>query len=155
MPVHTQYRSQIRNCKIGKNVTIVEPVNLYECTIGDSTKIGPFVEIQQGVTIGNNCNIQSHSFICTKVSIGNNCFIGHGVMFTNDLFKNGKPDPNPNNWKETIITHGVTIGSGVTLLPIVISATDVVIGAGAVVTKDVTQSGVYFGNPAKFHRDHV
>jgi acetyltransferase-like isoleucine patch superfamily enzyme len=72
-------------------------------------------------------------------------------MFTNDLFKNGKPDSNPNNWKETVITNGVTIGSGVTLLPIVISATDVVIGAGAVVTKDITQSGVYFGNPAKIN----
>jgi acetyltransferase-like isoleucine patch superfamily enzyme len=154
VPVHTQYSVQIRDCNIGKNVTIVEPVNLYECTIGDNTKIGPFVEIQQGVIIGNNCNIQSHSFICTKVSIGNNCFIGHGVMFINDLFKNGKPDPNSDNWKETIITNNVTIGSGVTLLPIVISATDVVIGAGSVVTKDITKSGIYFGNPAKFYRDH-
>ena len=151
MPVHTQYSVQIRDCNIGKNVTIVEPVNLYECTIGDNTKIGPFVEIQQGVIIGNNCNIQSHSFICTKVSIGNNCFIGHGVMFINDLFKNGKPDPNPDNWKETIITNHVTIGSGVTLLPIIISATDVIIGAGSVVTKDIIQSGVYFGNPAKIN----
>ena len=151
MPAHIQDRSQIRDCNIGQNVTIVEPVNLYECTIGDNTKIGPFVEIQQGVIIGNNCNIQSHSFICTKVSIGNNCFIGHGVMFINDLFKNGKPDPNSDNWKETIITNHVTIGSGVTLLPIIISATDVVIGAGSVVTKDIIQSGVYFGNPAKIN----
>ena len=150
MTAHIQYRSQIRDCNIGKNVTIVEPVNLYECTIGDNTKIGPFVEIQNGATIGINCSIQSHSFICAKVTIGHYCFIGHGVMFTNDVFKNGKPDPNPDNWKETIIANHVTIGSGVTLLPIIISAINVVIGAGSVVTKDITQSGVYFGNPAKW-----
>lgn len=144
--------SEIKNCKISKNVRIVKPVNLYECTIGPHTKIGPFVEIQKGAIIGSNCNIQSHSFICTYVMIGHFCFIGHGVMFTNDTFKIGKPDPNPANWKETLVSSNVTIGSGVTLLPVYICP-HVVIGAGSVVTKDVTKPGIYLGNPAKFYRD--
>ena len=144
--------AQIKDCKISKNVRIVKPVNLYECTIGPNTKIGPFVEIQNGAIIGANCNIQSHSFICTQVIIGHYCFIGHGVMFTNDTFKIGKPDPDPDHWKETIIASNVTIGSGVTLLPVYICP-DVVIGAGSVVTKDITKPGIYLGNPAKFYRD--
>ena len=146
------YQSRIKDCKISKNVRIVKPVNLYECTIGPHTKIGPFVEIQKGAIIGSNCNIQSHSFICTYVMIGHFCFIGHGVMFTNDTFKIGKPDPNPTNWKETLVSSNVTIGSGVTLLPVYICP-DVVIGAGSVVTKDITKPGIYLGNPAKFYRD--
>ena len=144
--------AQIKNCKIDNNVQIVKPVNLYGCAIGPNTKIGPFVEIQSGAIIGSNCNIQSHSFICTHVIIGHHCFIGHGVMFTNDTFKIGKPDPDPTHWKETIIASNVTIGSGVTLLPVYICP-DVVIGAGSVVTKDITKPGIYLGNPVKFHRD--
>ena len=87
----TMYEAQIRDCSIGENVTIVKPVNMYECAIGAHTKIGPFVEIQSHVIIGTHCNIQSHSFICSFVMIGHHCFIGHGVMFTNDTFKSGKP----------------------------------------------------------------
>ena len=83
-------KSQIKKVKFGKNVTIVEPVNLYECEIGDNCFIGPFVEIQKNVKIGNNTRIQSHSFICENVKIGKNCFIGHGVNFTNDKFKNNR-----------------------------------------------------------------
>ena len=144
--------AQIKNCTISENVRIVKPVNLYGCAIGPNTKIGPFVEIQSGAVIGSNCNIQSHSFICTGVIIGHYCFIGHGVMFTNDTFKIAKPDPNSDHWKETIIANNITIGSGVTLLPVYVCP-NVVIGAGSVVTKDITKSGIYLGNPAKFHRD--
>ena len=87
----TYYSSKVRNVDFGTGVTLVEPCNLYECKIGDYTFIGPFVEIQKNVVIGAKCRIQSHSFICSKVKIGDNCFVGHGVMFTNDLFKSGKP----------------------------------------------------------------
>lgn len=148
----TMYEAQIRDCSIGENVTIVKPVNMYECAIGAHTKIGPFVEIQSHVIIGTHCNIQSHSFICSFVMIGHHCFIGHGVMFTNDTFKSGKPDSDPAHWGETLISSYVTIGSGVTLLPVKICS-NVVIGAGSVVTKDITEPGIYLGNPARFHRE--
>ena len=82
-------KSSIRKVKFGKNVKIVSPVNLYDCTIGDNVFIGPFVEIQKNVKIGNDCRIQSHSFVCENTNIGNNVFIGHGVMFVNDRFKEG------------------------------------------------------------------
>lgn len=140
--------SAIRDVNFGKNVTLVEPCNLYECTIGDDCFIGPFVEIQKGVCIGNNCKIQSHSFICELVTIENNCFIGHGVMFTNDTFKGGKPAGDRKLWKPTHIGNHVSIGSNATILPVRI-CDDVVIGAGAVVTKNITESGVYAGNPAR------
>ena len=139
----------IKNVEFGNEVTIVEPVNLYGCQIGDNTFIGPFVEIQKDVSIGNNCRIQSHTFICELVSIGNDCFIAHGVMFINDLFAKGGPARGDKNlWKGTKIGNRVSIGSNATILPINI-CDDVVIGAGAVVTKDITESGVYAGNPAK------
>ena len=83
-------RSKIFDVKFGKKVKIIEPVNIYNCVIQENSFIGPFVEIQKNSKIGKNCKVQSHSFICEKVEIGNNCFIGHGVMFTNDLFKSGK-----------------------------------------------------------------
>jgi acetyltransferase-like isoleucine patch superfamily enzyme len=146
------YDSQIRNCRLETGITIITPVNLYECTIGAYTKIGPFVEIQRGVFIGTHCNIQSHSFICEQVTIGHHCFIGHGVMFTNDSFKKGNPNPDPNSWEETIIGNNVSIGSGVTLLPVQICP-HAVIGAGSVVTKNISQPGIYFGNPAKYYRE--
>ena len=143
----------VRNVKFGKNVTIVEPVNIYGCKIGDNTFVGPFVEIQKDVKIGNDCKIQSHSFICELVAIGNNCFIGHGVMFINDLFTFGKPaSGNKDLWNCTKIGNHVSIGSNATILPVSI-CDDVVIGAGAVVTKDIIASGVYIGNPAKKLRD--
>jgi len=139
----------IRDVSFGKNVTVVEPVNLYECTIGDDCFIGPFVEIQKGVAIGDNTKIQSHTFICDLVKIGNECFVGHGVMFINDLFSNGKPAGGDMKlWKPTSIGNNVSIGSNATILPISI-CDNVVIGAGAVVTKNITVSGVYVGNPAK------
>lgn len=136
----------------GNNVTVVEPVNLYGCTIGDDCFIGPFVEIQRDVTVGRRCRVQSHSFICELVTLGDDCFIGHGVMFVNDLFQGGGPaGPNRSLWKATKIGSRVSIGSNVTLLPVTI-CDDVVIGAGAVVTKDITKPGIYAGNPARLLR---
>lgn len=140
---------EIRDVEFGKSVTIIEPVNLYKCQIGDNCFIGPFVEIQKGVKIGKNTRIQSHAFICEKVTIGDNCFISHGAKFINDTFSMGKPAIGNNKlWKETCIGDGVCIGTNATILPIRI-ADDVVIGAGAVVTKDIDQPGKYAGNPAK------
>jgi acetyltransferase-like isoleucine patch superfamily enzyme len=144
--------SQIRDVIYGKNVKIVEPVNLYECTLEDNVFVGPFCEIQKGVKIGKNTRIQSHTFICELVTIGKNCFIGHGVMFINDLFKEGSPSGDKNQWRETKIGDNVSIGSNATILPVKI-CDNVVIGAGSVVTKDITTSGIYAGNPAKKLRD--
>jgi len=142
----------IKDVHFGENVTIFEPVNLYGCTIGKDSSIGPFVEIQKDVAIGDSCKIQSHSFICEFVTIGNECFIGHGVMFINDLFEKGKPAGGDKSlWQSTLIGNNVSIGSNATILPIEI-CNNVVIGAGSVVTKSITKSGIYAGNPAKFIR---
>jgi len=147
------YKSQLKDVQFGTNVKVVEPVNIYECHIDDNTFIGPFVEIQKNVYIGKNCKIQSHSFICELVTIGDNSVIAHGVMFINDLFSTGKPaNGNKSLWKKTTIGSNVSIGSNATILPVKI-CDNVVIGAGAVVTKDITQSGIYAGNPAQKIRD--
>lgn len=142
----------IVNVQFGDNVTVVEPVNMYGCQIGNDSFIGPFVEIQKKVVIGKRTKIQSHSFICELVNIGNDCFIGHGVMFINDLFQTGGPaQGNQALWRATQIGNHVSIGSNATILPISI-CDHVVIGAGAVVTKNITESGIYAGNPAQFIR---
>lgn len=147
------YNSQIINVNFGINVKVIQPVNIYGCTIGNNVFIGPFVEIQKDVLIGNNTKIQSHTFICELVKIGNFCFIGHGVMFINDLFQKGGPAGGDKNlWKETNIGNNVSIGSNATILPVII-CDNVVIGAGSVVTKNISKSGIYFGNPAKFIRE--
>jgi len=149
----TIQKSQIRDVKFGINVTVIEPVNMYGCMIGDNTFIGPFVEIQNDVKIGDNCKIQSHSFICELVSIGDNTVVSHGVMFINDLFSTGRPAKgNRDLWRKTHIGNNVSIGSNATILPVDI-CDNVVIGAGAVVTKDIQESGIYIGNPAVKIRD--
>lgn len=135
----------------GKNVTVVEPVNLYGCTIGDESFIGPFVEVQRGAKIGKRCRIQSHAFLCDLVTIGDDCFISHGAMFINDLFANGGPAGKPELWRSTKIGNRVSIGTNATILPITI-CDKTVIGAGAVVTKDITEPGIYVGNPARLLR---
>ncbi len=142
----------IVNVKKGKSCTIIKPSNLYSCTLGDNVFIGPFVEIQKGASIGNFTRVSSHSFICELVVIGKNCFIGHGVMFINDLFKNGKTGGKIENWQETYIGDNVLIGSNSTILPVEI-CDNVVIGAGSVVTKNINKSGVYVGNPARFLKE--
>ena len=139
---------EIRDVQFGENITVIEPVNLYECKIGDNSFIGPFVEIQKGVEVGSNCKIQSHTFICELVTIGNNCFIGHGVMFINDKMKNGPANGVRSKWKKTLIGDNVFIGSNVSILPVEI-CNNVIVGAGAVVTKDIVEPGTYVGNPAR------
>ena len=134
-----------KNVKKGKNVKIIEPVNLYGCTLGNDVFVGPFVEIQNNVTIGEKTRVQSHSFICSNVEIDSDCFIGHGVMFVNDKFIDRKLSK---DFLPTTIGNKVYIGSNSTILPISI-CDDVVIGAGSVVTKNITESGTYAGNPAR------
>ena len=143
---------QIRDAEFGLNVTVVEPVNVYGCKIGNDCFIGPFVEIQKDVIIGDRCKIQSHAFVCELVTIGNDCIISHGVMFINDLFQTGGPAKgNKALWKSTHIGNNVSIGTNSTILPVNI-CDHVVIGSGSVVTKDITVSGIYAGNPAKLLR---
>jgi acetyltransferase-like isoleucine patch superfamily enzyme len=142
-------QSGIVNVEFGENVTVIEPVNLYGCTIGDGCFIGPFVEIQREVKIGRFCKIQSHAFICELVEIGDRCFISHGAMFINDLFATGGPAGGKKElWKRTRIGSHVSIGTNATILPVTI-CDHVVVGAGAVVTKDITVPGFYVGNPAR------
>jgi acetyltransferase-like isoleucine patch superfamily enzyme len=139
----------IVNVNFGEDVTVVNPVNLYGCVIGSKAFIGPFVEIQKDVTIGTGTKVQSHSFICEMVEIGKNCFVGHGVMFINDLFSKGGPARGEKSlWRQTKIGDNVSIGSNATILPVEV-CDNVVIGAGSVVTKDIKESGVYAGNPAR------
>jgi len=145
----TFFESNIINTVFGINVKVVRPVNIYGSKIGSNCFIGPFTEIQKNTVIGDHTKIQSHSFICELVTIGNDCFIGHGVMFINDTFQEGGPaQGNKELWKSTNIGNKVSIGSNATILPINICE-NVVIGAGAVVTKNITEPGTYVGNPAK------
>ncbi len=144
------HEAGIVDVQFGRGVTIVSPVNLYGCSIGDECFIGPFVEIQRSVEIGARTRIQSHSFICELVAIGEDCFIGHGVMTINDKFSSGGPAHGKQElWSSTKIGNRVSIGSNVTLLPVCI-CDDTVVGAGAVVTKDIDEPGIYAGNPARF-----
>ena len=141
--------SAIRNVTFGEGVVVVEPANIYDCSIGDSTFIGPFVEIQRGARIGSRCKVQSHAFICELVTIGDDCFISHGAMFINDIFAGGGPaGGNKDLWKTTTIGNNVSIGTNATILPVTI-ADNVVVGAGSVVTKDIVEAGIYAGNPAR------
>ena len=142
------FESGIKDVSFGENVKVIGPVNLYGCRIGNDCFIGPFTEIQKSVVIGDRCKVQSHSFICELVTIGNDCFIGHGVMFINDMFSDGGPARgDKTKWKSTQIGNHVSIGSNATILPVSI-CDRVVIGAGAVVTKNITEPGIYAGNPA-------
>lgn len=143
---------KIVDVKFGNNVTVLQPANMYGCELEDDVFIGPFVEIQKDVKIGARTRVSSHSFICELVTIGEDCFIAHGVMFVNDLFETGKPAKGRKDlWKSTKIGNRVSIGSNATILPVEI-CDDVVIGAGAVVTKSITKPGVYAGNPARLLR---
>jgi acetyltransferase-like isoleucine patch superfamily enzyme len=147
-----RHQAGVVNVQFGKDCVIVEPLNIYGCELGDGCFVGPFVEIQCGVTVGKRTRIQSHTFICELVTIGSDCFIGHGVMFINDLLRNGEPERgDKSTWLSTNISDNVSIGSNATILPVNICE-NVVIGAGAVVTKDITKTGVYAGNPAKYLR---
>ena len=148
-------RKSLVNVKVGAGVRIFNFVNAYGCSIDDNSKIGAFVEIQKGASIGKNCKISSHTFICEGVRIEDNCFIGHGVMFTNDLFPRAtNPDGSQQtdadwNLVETFIKKGASIGSNATILCGITIGENALIGAGAVVTKDVPANTVVAGNPAK------
>jgi acetyltransferase-like isoleucine patch superfamily enzyme len=134
---------------MGTGVTITEPANLYGCTLGDNVFVGPFVEIQKQVSIGARTRVQSHSFICEFVTIGSDCFVGHGVMFVNDTFASGGPARGDRTkWRSTNVGDAVSIGSNATIMPVSI-CDRVVIGAGAVVTRDINEPGIYAGNPAR------
>ena len=146
------FEACVRDVTCGERVRIVQPANVYECSLGDDCFIGPFVEIQKGVLVGARTKVQSHAFICELVAIGNDCFIGHGVMFINDLFAIGGPARGRRElWRSTVVGNHVSIGSNATVLPVSI-CDHVVIGAGAVVTRDITQPGIYAGNPARLTR---
>ncbi len=142
-------KAGIVDVTFGENVTVVEPVNLYGCVIGDGTFVGPFVEIQRGVVIGRRCKIQSHAFVCELVTIGDDTIVSHGAKFINDLFKTGGPaNGNRKLWAETRVGNHVSIGTNATILPVTI-CDHVVIGAGSVVTRNITEPGIYAGNPAR------
>ena len=141
--------------KIGKNVSIVDFVNLYGCIIDENTKIGTFVEIQKGSRIGKNCKISSHTFICEGVTIQDNVFVGHGVTFTNDLYPRATAADGSlqtdDDWTciDTLIEKGASIGSGATVLCGITIGENAIIGAGSVVTKSVPRNTIVAGNPAK------
>lgn len=148
-------KQSLNNVSVGENVKIFDFVNAYNCSIDDNSKVGTFVEIQKGATIGKNCKISSHTFVCEGVHIANNVFIGHGVMFTNDLFPratnaDGSPQTDK-DWKlvETFVKEGASIGSNATILCGITIGENALIGAGSVVTKDVPANTIAAGNPAK------
>ena len=148
-------KKSISNVKVGRNVKIFDFVNAYGCQIDDDSKIGTFVEIQKGAFIGKNCKISSHSFICEGVHIDDNCFIGHGVMFTNDLLPRATnldgSAQNEHDWTliETFVKKGASIGSNATILCGITIGENSLVGAGAVVIDDVPKNSVVVGNPAR------
>jgi acetyltransferase-like isoleucine patch superfamily enzyme len=153
-----EFVSITSDVKLGQNVRIARFVNLYGCAVGDNSRIGTFVEIQKNATVGANCKISSHSFICEGVTIEDDVFIGHGVMFINDSYPratntDGKPQTEA-DWKveRTVIKKGASIGSGATILSNVTIGENALIGAGSVVTKDVPANAVVAGNPARIFR---
>jgi UDP-2-acetamido-3-amino-2,3-dideoxy-glucuronate N-acetyltransferase len=151
-------KQSLNNVTIGENVRIFDFVNAYGCTIGDNSKVGAFVEIQKGVTIGRNCKVSSHSFLCEGVVLEDNVFIGHGVMFTNDLFPRATnadgTQQTEADWKvvATTIGKGASIGSNATIIAGVTVGENALVGAGAVVTRDVPANTVVSGVPARVMR---
>ena len=142
--------------KLGQRVSIPQPdlVNLYGCEIGDGTKIGAFVEIQRGSSIGARCKISTHSFVCEGVTVEDEVFVGHGVMFTNDRFPRAARAGvmlEGGDWEvmPTVVRRGASVGSGATILPGIIIGVDAMVGAGAVVVSDVPDYAIVVGCPAR------
>jgi acetyltransferase-like isoleucine patch superfamily enzyme len=154
-----KYACIAEDVQLGQNVQLSKFINLYGCSVGDNTKIGSFVEIQKNATIGKNCKISSHSFICEGVHIEDDVFVGHGVTFINDTFPRatnpGGRLQTEEDWQveRTIVKKGASIGSGATILSNVTIGENAIIGAGSVVTKDVPQNVIVVGNPARFLRE--
>jgi acetyltransferase-like isoleucine patch superfamily enzyme len=152
-----EHRSIAPDVKLGKGVKLSKFVNLYGCEIGDDTKIGAFVEIQKNATVGRRCKISSHTFVCEGVTIEDNVFIGHGVMFINDIYPRATANgqlQTESDWKveRTVIKQGASIGTGATILANVTVGENAIVGAGSVVTKDVPANSIVAGNPAKMFR---
>jgi len=152
------FNSIASDVKLGKDVRLAQFINLYGCRIGDETKIGTFVEIQKNASVGSRCKISSHTFICEGVEIEDNVFIGHGVTFTNDIYPRataaGGALQTEADWKvePTVVKKGASIGSGATILANTTIGEDAIVGAGAVVTKDVPAKAIVAGNPARILR---
>lgn len=151
-------RQSLHNVQVGEDVKIFKFVNLYGCTIGDGSKIGSFVEIQKGVVVGKHCKISSHTFVCEGVTIGEGVFVGHNVSFINDMFPravnaDGSLQTEA-DWQmvHTVVEDRASIGTGATILGGVRIGKNAIIGAGAVVTKDVPENAIVAGNPAKIIR---
>jgi len=160
-PVASATKRIASSVKLGQGVSISDFTNLYGCEIGDQTKVGPFVEIQKGAHVGSRCKISSHSFICEGVTIEDEVFIGHGVIFTNDLFPQATNEhgelKTDKDWTciPTLIKRRCAIGSGATLLCGITVGEGALVGAGSVVTKDVPAGSVVAGNPARVIRTLV
>jgi acetyltransferase-like isoleucine patch superfamily enzyme len=146
------------NVKLGENVKFSKFINLYGCEIGDNTKIGAFVEIQKNASVGKNCKISSHTFVCEGVTIEDGVFVGHNVAFINDSFPRATAEggqlQTESDWKveKTVVKKGASIGSGATILSNIVIGENAIIGAGSVVTKDVPPNAIVVGNPAKILR---
>jgi acetyltransferase-like isoleucine patch superfamily enzyme len=154
----SEYLCVAPDVKVGKDVKFSKFINLYGCEIGDNTKIGAFVEVQKNATIGKNCKISSHTFICEGVTIEDGVFVGHGVVFINDTYPRATSETGAlqteQDWKVegTLIKKGASIGSGATILSNVTVGAGALVGAGSVVTKNVPDRAIVAGNPAKVLR---
>ena len=154
-PTNTAPWRRINDVVFGKDVVVQSFVNLYGCRIGDESRIGPFVEIQRGVSIGRRCKLSSHTFVCSGVEIADEVFIGHGVIFTNDRYPRATTEDgqlqDESDWElePTIVRRRASIGSGAVILCGVEIGEEATVGAGAVVTRDVAAGAVVAGNPAR------
>jgi acetyltransferase-like isoleucine patch superfamily enzyme len=156
-----EFNSIAPDVKLGKDVRLAKFINLYGCEIGDESKVGAFVEIQKNAKVGKRCKVSSHTFICEGVTIEDNVFVGHGVVFTNDLYPRATTADGElqteKDWKvvPTLIKKGASIGSGATILANITIGENAIVGAGSVVTKDVPANTVVAGNPARMLRNKV